>query len=83
MKKRKEIIIIGKNIRRLREERGYAQEAFAHHINIGRAFYGRIERGEMAPGSLILIKIAKALHVEVGELFPSLRILKEIATEDN
>ena len=74
--------MVGENIRRLREKRGYAQEAFAHHIEIGRAFYGRIERGEMAPGALTLIKIAKALNVEVGELFPSLWQLKKISSEN-
>jgi transcriptional regulator with XRE-family HTH domain len=83
MKKRKEIILIGQRIRKLRKERGYAQEAFANQINIGRAFYGRIERGEMAPGSLILIKVAKALGVEVGELFPSLQTLREINVDDD
>lgn len=81
MGKYNEIISVGDNIRRLRKKRGYAQEKFAYHIEIGRAFYGRIERGEMAPGALTLIKIVKALNVEVGELFPSLRHLKKISPE--
>lgn len=78
MKRRLEVVKIGNKIRSLREGKGYAQETFAREIEIGRAFYGRIERGEVAPGSLILIKISKALNVEVGDLFPLLAELKEM-----
>jgi transcriptional regulator with XRE-family HTH domain len=36
---------------------------------------GGVERGERNISALNLIKIAKALNVEVGELFPSIRSL--------
>lgn len=77
MSKRKEDILIGKKIRELRKEQGYSQEAFAAHVEIARGAYGRIERGEHNVSSRTLIRIARALSVEVGELFPTLAELDE------
>lgn len=81
MKKRKELIIIGKNIRRLREETGISQENFAIEIEMGRSFYGRVERGEQNISVLNLIKIALALNVEPAQLLPSLRDLKKFTSK--
>ncbi|PIR10253.1 MAG: transcriptional regulator [Gammaproteobacteria bacterium CG11_big_fil_rev_8_21_14_0_20_46_22] len=78
MNKRKELVAIGKNIRHLRKEQGYSQEGFAAFVNISRAFYGRIERGEHNVSAMNLIKIAKSLNIEVGCLFPNLSELKKI-----
>lgn len=61
--------IIGANIRRLRHYQGYSQEGFANHIGMDRSYLGCIERGERNIASLNLIRIAKGLGVEVGELF--------------
>ena len=81
MEKRKELVIIGTRIRDVRKRRGYSQEAFAAHVGISRAFYGRIERGEQNVSALNIIKIAKALEIEVGHIFPALALLKEDTTE--
>jgi transcriptional regulator with XRE-family HTH domain len=77
MKKRKELILLGKNIRRLRKAAGFSQEDFADNIAMGRSFYGRIERGEQNMSVLNLLKIARALNVEVFQLFPLLSDLQE------
>jgi transcriptional regulator with XRE-family HTH domain len=69
------LIKLGKTIRRLREERGYSQEDFAAVVEIDRSYMGGIERGERNVATLNLIRIAKALDVEVGELFPSVKSL--------
>lgn len=37
---------------------------------MARAYFGGVERGERNIAALNLIKIAEALEVEVGELFP-------------
>jgi transcriptional regulator with XRE-family HTH domain len=66
------LIAIGKKIRALREDSGFTQESFADHAGLDRAYYGAIERGERNLAALNLIKIASALEVQVGELFPSL-----------
>lgn len=78
MNKRKEFVIIGQNIRQLRQQAGYAQEEFAHVVGIARGHYGRIERGEHGPTAAALIKIALVLNIEVGLLFPKLVELKKL-----
>lgn len=37
---------------------------------LDRAYYGRIERGEVNVAALNLLKIAETLQSEVGEFFP-------------
>jgi transcriptional regulator with XRE-family HTH domain len=64
------LMAIGTRIRTLRTEQGYSQEAFAAHAGMDRAYYGAVERGERNVASLNLLRIAAALGVEVGELFP-------------
>lgn len=36
----------GRNVRRLREQRGLSQEAFADELEVHRTFVGGVERGE-------------------------------------
>ena len=74
--KNPKLALLGQNIRRLREEKGLSQEEFAGLAEIDRAYYGGIERGERNVAALNLIKIANALNVEVGRLFPTLSALR-------
>ena len=60
---------IGLNIRNIREERGLSQEKLAALANLHRAYIGQIERGEKNIGLQNLEKIAKALRVDIKELF--------------
>jgi transcriptional regulator with XRE-family HTH domain len=75
MDKHPDLIKLGQQIRTLRAEAGYSQEAFAHHVGMARAYYGGVERGERNIAALNLIRIATALGVEVGALFPEVRKL--------
>lgn len=61
---------IGERIRELRKARGLSQDKLAYAIPLDRAHIGSIERGIKAPTVLTLLRIADALEVEVGELFP-------------
>ena len=70
------LALLGQQIRRLREEKDLSQEEFAGLADIDRAYYGGIERGERNVAALNLIKIADALDVEVGKLFPLLSALR-------
>ena len=70
------LVKIGKQIRQLRENLGFSQEAFAAEVGIDRSYMGGIERGERNISALNLVRIAKALDVEVGELFPPIDELK-------
>lgn len=61
---------VGKRIRQMRESKGYAQEEFAYRAGIDRSYYGAVERGRYSVTALNLVRIALALEVEVGDLFP-------------
>ncbi|MHC4104747.1 MAG: helix-turn-helix domain-containing protein [Planctomycetota bacterium] len=60
---------VGFNIRRIREERGFSQETLAALAGLHRAYIGQIERGEKNVGLKNLVKIAKALEIDVKDLF--------------
>lgn len=55
--------IVGSRIRRMREDLGVSQEAFAQLAKLDRSYYGRIERGSQNLALTTLCMIAKALRV--------------------
>ena len=61
---------LGKAIRKFREDRGYSQDKFAFEISLGRSYYGSLERGEINASILTLIKITRALDVELSVVMP-------------
>lgn len=71
-----QLVLLGKKLRALREARGYSQENFALETGLARSYYSGIERGHRNLAALNLIKIADALGVEVGELFPDIKKLR-------
>jgi transcriptional regulator with XRE-family HTH domain len=60
---------VGLNIRKLREDKGLSQEKLAALADLHRTYIGQIERGEKNLGLRNLEKIAKALRVNIKELF--------------
>ncbi len=59
---------LGRNLRRLREEKGWSQEAFAFEAKIHRTYVSDIERGARNPTIAVVQKLAIALDVEPGQL---------------
>lgn len=59
----------GKNLKKIRLQHHLSQEHLAIDANIPTNQIGRIERGEISTGIATLYKIAKALDMEVKELF--------------
>jgi transcriptional regulator with XRE-family HTH domain len=57
------------NLRRLRVERGLAQEALAIDAGIDRTYVSRLERGLENPTVAVLERLAAALSVQITELF--------------
>lgn len=78
MNKHPNLVKIGKKIRGMRKLKGYSQEDFAAHAELGRTYYGRVERGEQNISIQNLIQIALTLQVEVQELLPPLKQLKKL-----
>ncbi len=75
MKRHPHLVALGKQIRELRIAKGYSQENFANEMGLGRSYYGGVERGDRNVSAINLIRIATALDVEVGALFPPLTSL--------
>ncbi len=65
-----QLVLLGKKIRSLRESSDYSQDTFAHEVGLGRSYYGRLERGQINPSVLTLIKVSKALKVKLVDLIP-------------
>jgi transcriptional regulator with XRE-family HTH domain len=61
--------LVAWNIRRLRVERGIAQEALAVDAEIDRTYVSRLERNMENPTVAVLERLAGALEVEIVELF--------------
>jgi transcriptional regulator with XRE-family HTH domain len=74
-KKNPALVKIGKKIRELRKLKGFSQENFAYEVGLDRTYMGSVERGERNIAAINLIRIAKTLKIEVGDLFPSIRTL--------
>lgn len=65
--------LVGKNIRRIRVERGVSQERLAFDANVDRSYLGGIERFDENPSVDTLDKIAAILNVGVLEFFLPIR----------
>lgn len=59
----------GKRIKELRLKQGITQEKLAEMIDVDRSYMGFIERGERNPTLEKMRKIAKALKVNVKDIF--------------
>ena len=66
--KKSELILFGKAVRRIREQKGLSQEALADLSHLHRTYVGGIERGERNIGLLNLLRLSKALKVLPSEL---------------
>lgn len=60
--------VVGKNLRRLRTERGLSLERLAQASGVSRAMLGQVELGQSAPTINVLWKIARALDVPFSAL---------------
>jgi transcriptional regulator with XRE-family HTH domain len=61
--------IVGNNVKRLRKAKGLTQEQLAVDSGIDLTYAGGIERGKRNPSLEVLVRIAAALDVRLGELF--------------
>ncbi|MHB2008058.1 MAG: helix-turn-helix domain-containing protein [Acidobacteriaceae bacterium] len=64
--------VFGKQVRALREARGYSQEDLADLARLHRTYVGGVERGERNVSLLNIWCIADALGVDPSALFPAL-----------
>ena len=67
--KSKILIKFGERVREIRIEKGLSQEQLAHLADVHRTYIGMIERAEKNITLINIEKIAKALNVNLKELF--------------
>ena len=60
---------LGAQLRRLRQERDLSQERLAELAGVTYKYLGRVELAKSDPGAEVLVRLARALDVPVGELF--------------
>lgn len=60
--------IVGKNVRKLRLQKGMTQEELAFEAKIDLTYVGGIERGKRNPSLLVLGRIADALSTPLAKL---------------
>lgn len=58
----------GDRVRELRLEQEWAQEAFAHHVDMDRTYVSGIERGVRNPTLDVIVRLAHGLGVTPSEL---------------
>ncbi len=59
----------GNKVKLLREKKGFSIEYFGNVANIDRSYISEIEKGERNISLNIIEKLAKALEVNIQELF--------------
>lgn len=64
----KELLLLGKNIKRLRKDRGLTQEQLAELCEFDPTYISLLERGKRNPPFSTLIKIALVLEISVSAL---------------
>ncbi|TWG74399.1 DNA-binding XRE family transcriptional regulator [Bacillus subtilis J27] len=67
---KKELYELGQRIRNLREEKGYSQEALGFKAELHRNYISSLELAQKNPTYTTLLKLAKALSVDVADLIP-------------
>jgi transcriptional regulator with XRE-family HTH domain len=60
--------ILGKNVRRYRQQKKLTQEELAFEAKIDLTYLGGIERGKRNPSLLVIVRIANAISVSIGKL---------------
>jgi len=62
----------GNNVATRRRELGLSQEGLAERAGLHRTYVGSVERGERNPALKSIVKIARALGVDPGDLLKGL-----------
>src|ERR687885_1086756 len=60
--------LIGRTVRRLRQEKGIAQQALASRLGISASYLNLIEHDQRAGTAALLIKLTEALQVDIAAL---------------
>lgn len=71
---------VGARVRALRRGRRWTQEQLAERAGLSYKFVGEIERGRGNPTIETLARLAQALGVDTGQLFPQAGTIADISS---
>jgi len=63
---------LGARIRRLREQRGWSQETFAHESGFARSFTSGLELGKKDIRLSTILKLSRIFGLSISQLFKNL-----------
>lgn len=63
-----EAVKLGKNLKKIRVEKGISQGDIARALNVARSFVSDLENGKRNPTLTTISKLAKAIGVSTDEL---------------
>ncbi len=61
--------LLGRNLRRIRNDKGFTMENLANEADIEYRQLGRIERGEINTSVISLLRLAEVLKIDIKTLF--------------
>ena len=70
LSKQKFTEIVGNNIKKIRQKKGWSQDKLSEECGFYRTSINLIETAKRTPSSYTLYRIAKALKVQVDDLYP-------------
>jgi transcriptional regulator with XRE-family HTH domain len=73
---------LGEKIKKVREAKGLSQKQVALACKMDTSNYSRIENNKTDPAFSSVVKIAKALGVELADLFKADTVLKDVNSLD-
>ena len=68
--------LLGARIREIRESLNVTQDQMAYRADFARSYYSGVERGVRNISAVNIIRLAKSMNVEVGDLFPKIEDFK-------
>lgn len=78
-----EAVLFGKSLRRFRTELDWSQERLAEQAGITLNYVGNLERGEQGPSLHVLVRLARALDIDLPTLVGDFRrdVLRKLRLE--
>jgi len=73
------MLIVGKNIRKLRKQSGFTQSSIAKYLNVNQSLMSKIEKGEQSITSDMLDRLAVLFGIPTENLLHEIISIKHIS----
>jgi putative transcriptional regulator len=76
MDKKQFLVLLGKHIVKLRQQKGWTQSELSRNCDKDRQSIERLEKGKINPSAYYLYQIAEGLGIEFGDLLEAIKKLQ-------